>query len=108
MSTRYVALAALMWAVTYPSRALPLLAARVERLPDGVRTYLRLVGPAVLAALATGSLVTTGSGGRTLDVGLTAACTVLCAAVVAWRRNLLVGLVVAVALAAAARAFGWG
>ena len=52
MSTDLVLLALLMGAVTYPSRALPLLAPGMHRLPARVQEYLRLVGPAILATLA--------------------------------------------------------
>ncbi len=52
VSVELVLLAVLMGAVTYPSRALPLLAPGIERLPRWALAYLRLVGPAVLAALA--------------------------------------------------------
>ena len=43
-----VVLWVLMWAVTYPSRAIPLLTPGLERLPPRALLYLRLVGPAVL------------------------------------------------------------
>jgi branched-subunit amino acid transport protein len=109
MSTRYILLAALMLAVTYPARALPLLVPGVERLPEGALTYLRLVGPAVLAALAaTGALVVTTPSGPDIEVGVTAASVLVGVAVVARRRNLLLGLALAVALAALARAIGIG
>ena len=49
MSGDLVLLAVLMGAVTYPSRALPLLAPGIERLPPRALLYLRLVGPTVLA-----------------------------------------------------------
>ena len=52
MSIALVPLALLMGLVTYPFRAIPMLLPGFDRLPDGVRLYLRLVGPAVLAALA--------------------------------------------------------
>ena len=47
-----VGLAVLMFAVTYPARAIPLLVPRFERLPPRTLEYLRLVGPAVLGAIA--------------------------------------------------------
>ena len=53
MSTDLVFLALLMGAVTYPWRAIPMLAPGFDRLPALAIDYLRLVGPAVLAALAT-------------------------------------------------------
>ena len=46
MSIELVGLALLMGLVTYPSRALPLLAPGIERLPAAAIEYLRLVGPA--------------------------------------------------------------
>ena len=52
MSTDLVPLAVLMWAVTYPSRAIGLLAPGMHRLPRPALDYLQLVGPAVLAAIA--------------------------------------------------------
>lgn len=104
MSHSVVLLALGMLAVTYPSRALPLLTTRLERLPSWATDYLRLVGPAVLAALAaTAALVASGPDGPTLEVGVVAAATVVCVAVVARWRNLLVGLGVAVTLAALLR-----
>ena len=52
MSVVLVPLAVLMGLVTYPFRAMPLLAPGFERLPEPAKLYLRLVGPSVLAALA--------------------------------------------------------
>lgn len=108
MSVTLVGLALLMGLVTYPSRALPLLAPGTDRLPEPVLEYLRLLGPGVLAALAAVSaLVGTGPGGRpALQVGIEAVAVLLCAGVVAWRHNLLVGLIVAVGFVAVARALG--
>jgi branched-subunit amino acid transport protein len=109
MSTHYILLAVLMLAVTYPARALPLLVPGVERPPGWALTYLRLVGPAVLAALAaTRALVVTTPSGPEIEVGVTAASVLVAVAVVARRRNLLLGLVLAVALAALARAVDIG
>ena len=45
MTGGLVVLALLMAAVTYPSRAVPLLAPAFERLPVRALEYLRLVGP---------------------------------------------------------------
>ncbi len=107
MSTSYVLLAVLMLVVTYPSRALPLFAPGLERLPTSARSYLRLVGPAVLATLAaTNTLVTTTSTGRAMHMGVAAGSVVLCVAVVVWRRNLLLGLAVAATVAALVRTVG--
>ena len=108
MSIELVGLAVLMGLVTYPSRALPLLAPGIERLPGVALEYLRLVGPAVLAALAAVAvMVTTDEGGApSFHIGVEWAAVVVCAALTAWRRNLLVGLVGAVVLVAVARAVG--
>src|SRR5512140_671625 len=105
MSTQLVLLAVLMFAVTYPSRALPILAPGIERLPPRALLYLRLVGPAVLASLAAANtLVAKAADGTPMfQVGVEALGVAACILVVAWRRNLLVGLVVGVALVAAAR-----
>jgi branched-subunit amino acid transport protein len=105
MSAGFVALAALMGFVTYPSRALPILIPGIERLPRIVPAYLRLIGPAVLAAIgAVNVLVVQPDGGVGFHVGVEAAAVVLCLALTLWRRNLLFGLVGAVALVAIARA----
>ena len=44
MSMALVPLALLMWGMTYPSRALPMLAPGIERLPAWAVTYLRKTG----------------------------------------------------------------
>lgn len=110
MSVELVGLALLMGLVTYPSRALPLLAPGVERLPPAALEYLRLVGPAVLAALAAVSvMVVTPDGGTPgFHVGIEWAAVVVCAGLTLWRRNLLIGLVAGVLLVALARALGIG
>ena len=101
-------LAVLMGLVTYPSRALPLLAPGIERLPKAAIEYLRLVGPAVLAALAAVSVmvVTTQGGSPTFHVGIEWLAVVVAGALTVWRRNLLIGLLGAVVLVAVARAIG--
>lgn len=108
MSTDLILLAVLMGAVTYPSRALPLLAPGIERLPPRALLYLRLVGPAVLASLAaTNTLVATGGDAVPgLRLGVDAVGVLVCLALVAWRRNLFLGLVAGVALVAALRYIG--
>jgi branched-subunit amino acid transport protein len=108
MSLDLVLLAILMGAVTYPSRAVPMLAPGIARLPPVVLLYLRLVGPAVLMALAAVNvLVLVDADGRsTVSVGLEAVAVIAAIAVVAWRRNLFLGLLVAVLLVALARAAG--
>jgi branched-subunit amino acid transport protein len=108
VSTTLLPLAALMGLVTYAARALPLLAPGLDRLPPVARLYTRLVAPAILSALAASStLVRTDPSGRPfLHVGPEWLAVALCIAVVAWRRNLLVGLVLAAGLTAALRAAG--
>ena len=95
MSTNLVLLAVLMFAVTYPSRALGLLAPAIDRLPKVVLDYLQLVGPAVLAALAAVSvMVTTEEGGSPRSTSASSGWRCSCASgLVAWRRNLFLGLV---------------
>lgn len=107
MSVELVGLAVLMLAVTYPARAIPLLAPGIDRLPPPLLAYLRLVGPAVLGAIAAVEvLVRPTDAGNALVVGPEALAVLACAAIVAWRRNLALGLVVAVALIALLRAAG--
>jgi branched-subunit amino acid transport protein len=109
MSTDLVPLAVLMGLVTYPFRVIPLLSNSFQRLPEGARIYLRLVGPAVLAALAavnTMVVVETRDGVQhpTFYIGPEWLAVGLCIAVVAARRSLLVGLVLAAGLMAVLRA----
>jgi len=108
MNVGLVGLAVVMGAVTYPWRAVPLLAPGIERLPPPVLAYLRLVGPAILAALAaTNTFITTDtSGTASFHVGIEWLAVGLCIAIVAWRRNLFLGLIVAVVVAAVARQAG--
>jgi branched-subunit amino acid transport protein len=103
-----VLLAILMGAVTYPSRAIPFLAPGIERLPPPVLAYLRLVGPAVLASLAAVNVlvVTDPAGHPQLHVGVETLAVLIAVAIVAWRRNLLLGVAAAVGLVAVARATG--
>jgi branched-subunit amino acid transport protein len=108
MSSGLVLLAVLMAAVTYPSRAIPLLAPGIERLPERALEYLRLVGPAVLAALAAVSvMVVATDDGPSFHVGIEWLAVVASIALMAWRRNLLPGLVVGVVLVAVARGLGF-
>lgn len=107
MSIELVGLALLMGLVTYPSRALPLLAPGIERLPPIALEYLRLVGPAVLAALAAVSVMVFTENDRfVFHVGIEWIAVAVCAALTAWRGNLLVGLVGAVLIVSIARAVG--
>lgn len=108
VSTQLVGLALLMALVTYPWRLAPLLAPGMERLPSVLRAYLRLVGPAVLAALAAASIAigVGADGSRSFQAGVAWLSVAACIVIVAWRRNLFAGLLVAMVLAAVARALG--
>ena len=103
-------LAVLMAAVTYPSRALPLLTPGIERLPAAALAYLRLVGPGCLAALAAVNtlIVRDETGQPQLHVGIEALAVLMTLAIVVWRRNLLLGLLPSVALVVVLRALGIG
>jgi branched-subunit amino acid transport protein len=108
MSTDLVLLAVLMGAVTYPSRAIPLLAPGMHRLPARVLEYLRLVGPAILATLAAVNVMVVIDADRnpTFHVGIEWLAVGACVVLVAARRGLLVGTVVAALIAALARSTG--
>jgi branched-subunit amino acid transport protein len=110
VSTDLVVLALLLGAVTYPSRALPLLVPGIERLPAKALLYLRLVGPAVLASLAAANTLVVGGqdGPRSIQVGVELLGVLACIAIVAWRKNLFLGLVAAVVIVAVARFAGLG
>ena len=107
MSTDLVPLAVLMFAVTYPSRAIGLVNPAIDRMPRRALAYLQLVGPAVLAALAAVNvMVVTADGRSAFTVGLPWLSVLACIAIVAWRRSLFFGLLAAVAIAIAGRAAG--
>ena len=108
MSLELIGLALVMAATTYPSRALPLLVSGMDRLPGWALTYLRLVGPAVLAALAATAVTikTAESGPPAFHIGIEWLAVALAVAVIAWRRNLFLGLLAAVVTGAVARATG--
>jgi branched-subunit amino acid transport protein len=107
MSTALVPLALLMALVTYPARAIPLLAPGLDRLPAAARLYTRLVAPSILASLAAVSVaVRTDAGHPAFHIGAEWLAVGLCIGVVAWRRNLFLGLVLAAALMAVLRAVG--
>jgi branched-subunit amino acid transport protein len=107
VTTDLVPLAVLMFLVTYPSRAIGLLAPAIDRLPKPALAYLQLVGPAVLAALAAVSImVGTAQGRPVFTIGLPWLSVGACLGLVAWRSNLFVGLAAAVAIAIAGRAIG--
>jgi branched-subunit amino acid transport protein len=108
VNVELVGLALLMGLVTYPSRALPLLAPGIERLPPVALEYLRLVGPAVLAALAAVAVMvaTDEAGTPSFHAGIEWLAVAVSGALTSWRRNLFVGLLAGVALVAVARAMG--
>jgi branched-subunit amino acid transport protein len=110
MSVELVGLALLMGAVTYPARALPLLVPGIDRLPPIALAYLRLVGPAVLGALAAvnTAIVVDAAGRGQFHLGVEWLAVAVCVGLVAWRKNLFLGLISAVVLAAAVRALGLG
>jgi branched-subunit amino acid transport protein len=78
---------------TYAARALPLLAPGIDRLPAPALAYLRLIGPAVLGAIAAANVFVTDAS---LRVGPEAVAVITGAAVGRWRNNLLVGMAVSV------------
>lgn len=105
MSVALVPLALLMGLVTYPARALPLLVPGMQRLPARVQLYLRLVGPAVLAALAAVNVMVSVGADRhpSFHIGSEWLAVALCVGVVVWRKNLFLGLLAAVLLLTVAR-----
>ncbi len=109
MKVDLVLLAVLMAAVTYPSRALPILAPGIERLPGRALDYLRLVGPAVLAALAAVNvMIAVDAAGRSsFHLGIEWLAVALCIAIVVRWRHLFAGMAAAVLLVAIARALGY-
>jgi branched-subunit amino acid transport protein len=104
-----VVLALLMGLVTYPSRALPLLVPGIDRLPGRALEYLRLVGPATLAALAAVNVMVVLDAERraSFHVGIEWLAIGLCVALVAWRRNLLLGMIPAILVVVIARSAGF-
>jgi branched-subunit amino acid transport protein len=108
MSTVLIPLALLMGLVTYPFRAIPLIAPGFDRLPARVRLYLRLVGPSILAALAAVNTIVArdDAGHPSLYVGPEWIAVGLCILVVALRKSLLIGLVLAAGSIALLRGLG--
>jgi branched-subunit amino acid transport protein len=108
MTDSFIWLAVLMAAVTYPFRAIPMLVPQMRRLPAPALTYLHMVGPAILASLAAVSVaVSMNEAGRPeFYIGPEWLAVALCVAIVAWRRNLLLGLLVAAVFMALLRAAG--
>jgi branched-subunit amino acid transport protein len=86
---------------TYAARALPLLAPGVDRLPAPVLTYLRLIGPAALGAIAAADIFVADGAFR---VGPEAVAVITGAAVGWSRSSLLVGMAVSVVVVLLLRA----
>jgi branched-subunit amino acid transport protein len=106
MSLGLIPLAILMWGATYPARALPMLAPGIERLPPRAVAYLRLAGPAALAALAAVNCLLTVDSPPNLALGVAPLAVGICVVIV-WRtRLLLIGVGAAVVLVAITRALG--
>ena len=109
MTAVYVGLALIMFAFTYPSRAVGLLAPGIDRLPKPALDYLQLVGPAILSGLAAVNVMIAVKDGHSIfTVGLPWLSVLACIGLVAWRRNLFVGLAAAVLIAIVGRALGLG
>lgn len=108
MNADLVPLALLMGLATYPFRAIPLVSPGFDRLPERLRRYLRLVGPSVLAALAVVNTVVAkdATGHPAIHVGPEWIAVGLCVLVVALRKSLLVGLILAAGSMALLRAIG--
>jgi branched-subunit amino acid transport protein len=106
VSVNLVGLALLMAAVTYPFRALPLFAPTRDRLPPVVQRYLRLVGPAILAALAAGNtaFAQDAEGRSTFHVGIEWVAVALAVVLIAWRGNVFIGVLAAAVMVAVGRA----
>jgi branched-subunit amino acid transport protein len=105
-----IPLAGLMWLCTYPSRAVPMLAPGIERLPNWAVAYLRLAGPAALAALAAVNCLLSSDQppGQLphLVLGVVPLAVAACVLVVARTKLLFPGVAAAVILVAVARAVG--
>jgi branched-subunit amino acid transport protein len=106
LSLGLIPLVLLMWLCTYPSRALPMLAPGIERLPRWAVAYLRLAGPAALAALAAVNCLLTSDSPPRLLIGIEPIAVGLCVVVVARTRQLFPAVASSVVLVAVARAFG--
>lgn len=101
LSTDLIPLAILGGIGTYAARALPMLVPGADRLPPAVLEYLRLIGPAVLGAIAAASVFVQEGG---FAVGPEAVAVFAGAAVGRWRGNLLLGMVVSVLVVLTVRA----
>ena len=110
MSTDLVLLAVLMGAVTYPSRALPMLAPGIERLPPARSSTCASSGRRCWRRSPPrrrSSTRTTRACRRSSSDPRSWACS-LCMAIVWWRRNLFLGLLAGVVLVALLRVAGIG
>jgi branched-subunit amino acid transport protein len=108
VSTDLILLSVLMFAVTYPTRAVGLLTPGLDRLPKVAIDYLQLVGPAVLAALAAVNVmvVIDDNDMPSFHIGIEWVAVFACLAIVSRRGNLFLGLIAAVAIVVVARAAG--
>ncbi len=106
MSIALLPLTLLMWLATYPSRTLPMLAPGIEKLPPAAVAYLRLAGPAALAALAAVNCLLTADSPPKLLIGIEPLAVGICVLVVARTRFLFPGVAVAVVFVAVVRALG--
>jgi branched-subunit amino acid transport protein len=106
MSVNLVGLALLMAAVTYPFRALPLFAPTKDRLPPVFQRYLRLVGPAILAALAAGNtaFAEDAAGRNSFHLGIEWIAVALAVLLIVLRGNVFIGILAAAVLVAFGRA----
>jgi len=101
LRTDLVPLAILGGIGTYAARALPMLVPGIDRLPPAVLEYLRLIGPAVLGAIAAASVFVQEGA---FAVGPEAVAVFAGATLGRWRGNLLLGMVVSVLVVLTLRA----
>ena len=75
-------------------------------MPPVVQRYLRLVGPAILAALAAGNtaFAEDAEGRNTFHLGIEWIAVALAVVLIAWRGNVFIGILAAAVLAAFGRA----
>lgn len=97
MSADIPALAALMGLATYGTRLVPFLLP-VDRLPPSVTRSLRLAGPASMASLA-GIIVLLPGAGAAAPTVVVWVASGACAILVAARRNLAIGVIIAFLIA---------
>jgi branched-subunit amino acid transport protein len=90
---------------TYAARALPLLVPGIDRLPPLLLEYLRLIGPAVLGAIAAAAVfVSKSASGPVLHVGPEAVAVIAGSIVGRWRGSLLLGMATSVVVVQLLRA----